>query len=64
MTKKNKIALFIVLVIVVAGHGALFVAGGSYKTLAEVLLVVDVVSGFFIVGAVREFRKLDEKKES
>ena len=63
MTKKRKMALLIVLAIVVAGHVALFMAGGSYKTLAEVLLVVDVVSAFFIVGAVREFKKLDEKKE-
>jgi len=63
MTKKRKMALLIVLAIVVAAHVALFMAGGSYKTLAEVLLVVDVVSAFFIVGAVREFKKLDEKKE-
>ena len=64
MTKKRKIGLFIVLAIVIAGHVALFMAGGTYKTLAEVLLVVDVVSAFFIVGAVREFKKLDERKES
>jgi hypothetical protein len=64
LTTKRKIVLALILLIVVAGHVALFVAGGSYKTLAEVLLVVDVVSAFFIVGAVREFKKLDEKKES
>jgi len=63
MTWQRKVVFSIVLLVIVAGHVALFMAGGSYKTLAEVLLVVDVVSAFFIVGAVREFKKLDEKKE-
>ena len=61
LSNKKKIALLVILTVVVAAHVALFVAGGSYRTLAEVLLVVDVVSAFFIVGAVKEFRKLDQK---
>jgi hypothetical protein len=61
LSNKRKIALLIILTIVIAAHVALFVAGGSYRTLAEVLLVVDVISAFFIVGAVKEFRKLDQK---
>ena len=64
MTWQRKVVFSIVLLVIVAGHVALFMAGGSYKTLAEVLLVVDVVSGFLIVGAVREFKKLDEKKDA
>jgi hypothetical protein len=60
LTKKRKLALLVLLALIIAVHLALFSAGGSYRILAEVLLVIDVVSGFFIVAAVREFRKLDD----
>jgi len=61
LSNKRMIALLIILTIVASAHVALFVVGGSYRTLAEVLLVVDVISTFFIVSAVKEFRKLDQK---
>jgi hypothetical protein len=61
LSDTRKVTLLIILTVLVAAHVALFVAGGSYRTLAEVLLVVDVVSAFFILGAVKEFRKLDQK---
>jgi hypothetical protein len=44
-------------------HVALFAAGGSWRTLGKALIVVDVISVWFVVSAVREFRKLDEKKD-
>jgi len=29
-----------------------------------ILIAVDVVAALFVLGAIREFRKLDEKKDS
>jgi hypothetical protein len=40
----------------------LFTMGGNWRTLGLILVVVDVISALFIVGAIREFRKLDEKQ--
>ncbi len=62
MTGKRKIVLLVVLGIVAAGHIALFRAAGVYRRLAEVLIIVDVLSLWFVAGAVREFKKLDDKK--
>ena len=64
MTKKRKIALVIILAVVLAGHVALFAAGGTWRTAGIALLVVDVVSGWFILGGLHEFRKAAEEKDS
>ncbi|MGC2324812.1 MAG: hypothetical protein WA463_19410 [Terriglobales bacterium] len=64
MAKKRKLLLIVVLVIAMAAHVALFAAGGNWRTLGFVLVAVDVISALFIVGAIREFRKLDEKQDS
>jgi hypothetical protein len=61
MRKRRKAALAIVLAVVLAAHIALFAADGSWRTLGKVLIVVDVVSIWFVMGAIREFKKLDEK---
>ncbi len=61
MTKKKKILLTIILTVVIAGHVLLFAAGGSWRTAGIVLLVVDVMTGFMLIGAVQEFRKMEKK---
>jgi hypothetical protein len=38
-----------------------FARGGRWRTLGYILLAVDAVSLLIVVGAIREFRKLDEK---
>ncbi len=63
MSRRRKVALIVVLAVVIALHVALFTAGGDWRTMGLVLVAVDVVSIFFVLGAIREFRKLDEKKE-
>jgi hypothetical protein len=45
-------------------HAALFAAGGSWRTMGLVLVGVDIVSGLFVLGAVREFKKLDAQTNS
>ena len=62
MGKKRKVLLTVVLAIVIAAHILLFTMGGNWRTLGLILVVVDVISALFIVGAIREFRKLDEKQ--
>jgi hypothetical protein len=62
MKNSRKILLAIILAIFLAVHIALFAAGGSWRTLGKVLIALDVVSIWFVVGAVREFRKLDQEK--
>jgi hypothetical protein len=64
MAKKRKLLLIVVLVVAMAAQAALFAAGGNWRTLGFVLVAVDVISALFIVGAIREFRKLDEKQDS
>ena len=64
MTRKRKSLLIIVLAGAIAAHIALFAVGGNWRTLGMILVAVDVVSVLFVLGAIREFRKLDEKKDS
>jgi uncharacterized membrane protein len=64
MPKKRKIALAIILAVVLAGHVALFAAGGTWRTTGIALLVVDVISGWFIIGALHEFKKAEAEKDS
>ena len=64
MTRKRKALLIIVLALAIAPHTALFAAGGYWHTMGMILIAVDVVSVLFVLGAIREFRKLDEKKDS
>ncbi len=61
MSKKKKILLTIILAVVIAGHLGLFAAGGSWRTAGIVLVVVDVITGFMLVGAVQEFKKAEKK---
>ena len=63
MTGKRKGLLIAVLAVAAAGHIALFAAGGNWRTAGLVLVAVDCISALFVVGAIREFRKLDEKKD-
>jgi len=64
MGRKRKAVLIVVLVVAVAAHVALFASGGNWRTMGLVLIGVDAISVLFVVGAIREFRKLDEKKDS
>jgi hypothetical protein len=64
MHRKRKVLLIIVLAVAIAAHIALFAVGGNWRTMGMILIAVDVVSVLFVLGAVREFRKLDEKKDS
>jgi membrane protein YdbS with pleckstrin-like domain len=64
MTKKRKLLLIVVLVIAIAAHIALLAGGSNWRTVGFVLVAVDVISALFIVGAIREFRKLDVKQDS
>ncbi len=61
MSRKRKFLLLTIVVVLAGVHGVLFAAGGSWRILGLVLVGVDVVSGLFILGAVREFKKLDER---
>ena len=63
MTRKRT-GVLIVVVVLIAAHVALFAAGGNWRTMGLVLVAVDAISALFVVGAIREFRKLDEKKDS
>jgi len=63
VNRPRKILLTIVLVIVMAAHVALFAAGGQWRTVGLILIAVDIVGSLFVVGAVREFKKLDEKEK-
>jgi Na+-transporting NADH:ubiquinone oxidoreductase subunit NqrB len=59
MSRKRKLLLWVMVAVLVGAHVALFTAGGSWRTLGLVLVGVDIVSGLFVVGALREFKKLD-----
>lgn len=61
MSHKKKILLMIILTLIVAGHVVLFAAGGSWRTAGIALLVVDLLTGFMVIGAVQEFRKMEKK---
>ena len=61
MNKKRKILLIVILAIVVAGHALLFAAGGSWRTAGIVLVIVDVITGLMVIGAVQEFKKTEEQ---
>jgi len=54
----------VVLVVLIAAHVALLAAGGTWRTMGLILVAVDSISALFVVGAIREFRKLDKKKDS
>jgi uncharacterized membrane protein len=62
MSSGRKIVLGAIAAILLAAHVALFAAGGSWRTMGKALLIVDVISIWFVIGAMREFRKLDEGK--
>jgi prepilin signal peptidase PulO-like enzyme (type II secretory pathway) len=61
MSKKKKFLLTVILAVVGAGHVWLFAAGGSWRTAGFALLVVDVITGFMVIGALQEFKKLEKK---
>ena len=63
MTRKRT-GVLILVVVLIAAHVALFAAGGNWRTMGLVPVAVDAISALFVVGAIREFRKLDEKKDS
>jgi len=64
MARKRKVLLIVVLAIAIAGHVVLFASGGSWRTMGLILVAVDVISVLFVVGAIQEFKKLDQKKDS
>jgi len=55
--------LVIVLAVAIGVHIALFVAAGQWRTVGIILVAVDVAGSLFVVGAIREFKKLDEKEK-
>jgi len=61
MTSRRKAILFFILAVLIGIHGGLFLAGGQWRTVGKVLIVVDVVSGWFVFVAIRENRKLEHK---
>lgn len=61
MSKKRKVLLTIILAVVVPGHVWSFAAGGSWRTAGIVLVIVDVITGWIVVGAVQEFKKAEKK---
>jgi hypothetical protein len=61
MSTKKKVLLIIILTFVIAGHICLFAAGGSWRTAGIALLAVDLVTGFMVIGALQEFRKMEKK---
>ena len=62
MTAGRKRALVLVLAAILAGHVALFAAGGSWRRLGMILVGVDVVSAALVARALRQFRKLDREE--
>lgn len=61
MSQKKKLILVLIVGLLVAFHAGLFAAGGKWRKMSLVLLVVDAVSALFIIGAVKEARKLEKK---
>ncbi len=59
MTRPRKALLVVTVAVVIAAHVGLFTAGGKWRRAGVMIIVVDVVSGLFVAGAIREFRKLD-----
>lgn len=62
LSSAKKIVLGIIGSVVIALHIALFLAGGGWRTAGIALLVVDVFTGMFLFGAIKEVKKLDEKQ--
>ncbi len=60
MAIRRKLLLGSILLAIVALHLGLFAAGGAWRTLRKVLVVVDIFSGWFVFAAVRESRKLEK----
>jgi len=61
MNQKKKLILVLIIGILVALHVGLFAAGGKWRKMSLVLLVVDAVSALLVIGAVKEARKLEKK---
>ena len=64
MSTGRKTVIAVVLLVIVTVHVALFSAGGSWRTLGKLLVVVDLVSAWFMVAAVRESRKLEKPRST
>ena len=63
MTTRRRFVVEVILTIAIAGHIALFAAGGSLRRMGIALVIVDVVSGLFVIGAVRGMRKLGNESQ-
>ena len=63
MTRRRKAVLIALVLGALAVHAWFLAAGGTWRTLGLALLAVDAFSAWFIVGAVREARKLDRQEE-
>ena len=61
MNRRRKAILFFILAILIGIHGGLFAAGGQWRTAGKILIVVDVLSGWFVFAGIRETRKLEHK---
>ena len=55
--------LIIVLVVAIGVHVAPLAAGGQWPRVAMILIAVDVVGLLFVLGAIRAFKKLDEREK-
>ena len=60
--RRRKLLLLLILSVVLGAHVALFLAGGSWRTLGLALVGVDAFSAWFVIGAIRETRKLEKKE--
>lgn len=63
MSTKKKVLLVVMLAVLLSVHVGLFAAGGQWRTVGKILLVVDIVSGWFIFAAIRETRKLEHNEK-
>ncbi len=64
LSNGRRILLLIVILVVAGVHVGLFAAGGQWRTLGKILVVVDLFSAWFVFGAVRETRKLEQSESA
>jgi hypothetical protein len=63
MTLRRKSLLAFILLVVAAFHIGLFAAGGIWRTLGKILVLVDVFSAWLFFTAIKETRKLEHSQQ-
>jgi hypothetical protein len=61
MSGRKKALLAVIVVLLIGVHAGLFAAGGTWRTMGLALVGVDLFSAWFVFGAVREMKKLDQQ---